>query len=129
MNMALSDFEIYSLGIFLHVFSSKPVPPEPLEINNSIGTCGTPYAFTMLAFSFIFSLFLCQHSIYTSKVDKSLIQLSILNHRFLSQSLETIRSDAAQNRQLLNEAQKSFKHEMTYLDDSSTEFQVFIVLS
>lgn len=78
---------------------------------------------TCLAFSFIFSLFLCQHSIYTSKVDKSLIQLSILNHRFLSQSLETIRSDAAQNRQLLNEAQKSFKHEMTYLDDSSTEFQ------
>ena len=32
--MALSDFEMYSLGILLHVFSSKPVPPEPSEINN-----------------------------------------------------------------------------------------------
>ena len=80
-------------------------------------------ALSCLLLSFIFSLLLCQHLIYTSKIDKSLIQLSILNHRFLSQSLETIRSDAVQNRQLLSEAQQSFKHEMTHLDDSSPEFQ------
>lgn len=48
--------KMYFLGIWRHVSSSNPVPPDPLDTNKHIGTVGTPISSTILALFLIYSI-------------------------------------------------------------------------